>query len=454
MKTQRPQLASATGRPRAWLIGLTALGVLSLGIVSGIAQPPTPPAPPRPADAPADADPAPPSPPPVAPVAPADTPAVDAPAVGDVRQVLYTGRLIGVDRQSIEVSIDSDGKDERVKFVIPEASKLELNGEAAELDQLRPGDAVKVSVTPTRPGVAMSVVAARPVRGSDPSSVVIGAGVDTTKNRGSGTAGLRNRAANLAWAGLTVAPTQERALRILEIAQNGPAAQAGVQASDLVVTVEGRQNFGNLSGPADLANVVPNAKPGMQVNTGLLRNGQRVNTTIELAAMPSNLDQGVNAATNTTGVPGTTGVAGAGVPGVVGGVVPGTNFPLGVGGGIPGAGGGGGLQGAYLVLTPPGAFLQAGSTIQFVPSQNQNAQNTLNNQTTTNQPNTAAGAPGGRTGIRETGVLQQTSRQAEAGPNAAVQNARGEPVSDRRRRRRRHVRPSPGHGVALQRRLG
>jgi S1-C subfamily serine protease len=96
------------------------------------------------------------------------------------------------------------------------------------------------------------------------------------------------------WLGLALQPVlvpetaqaaagQSRGLMIMGVAKDGPAAQAGVLAGDILLTIGGD----NVSGPAMVAQRLGLETVGQQSELRLLRAGTVLSLTATVAARPS-----------------------------------------------------------------------------------------------------------------------------------------------------------------------
>jgi putative serine protease PepD len=81
--------------------------------------------------------------------------------------------------------------------------------------------------------------------------------------------------------GVTTTP-DSRGAGVVEVAPAGPAADAGVQAGDVITSVDGRP----VSEPEDLSEALSGKEPGDQVRVELVRNGEPRTITVTLGARP------------------------------------------------------------------------------------------------------------------------------------------------------------------------
>jgi len=76
-------------------------------------------------------------------------------------------------------------------------------------------------------------------------------------------------------------------LVVLEVVSGSPAARAGLQAEDVILSVDGKA----LTEPRDLIGYLNTKKPGQRVRLRVLRGGQTRNVDLTLATMPANAVQ-------------------------------------------------------------------------------------------------------------------------------------------------------------------
>ena len=81
--------------------------------------------------------------------------------------------------------------------------------------------------------------------------------------------------------GVTTTP-DSRGAGVVDVAPAGPAADAGVQAGDVITSVDGRQ----VSEPEDLSEALSGKEPGDRVPVELVRNGEPRTITVTLGARP------------------------------------------------------------------------------------------------------------------------------------------------------------------------
>jgi putative serine protease PepD len=81
--------------------------------------------------------------------------------------------------------------------------------------------------------------------------------------------------------GVTTTP-DSRGAGVVEVAPAGPAAGAGVQAGDVITSVDGR----SVSEPEDVSEAISGKEPGDQVRVELVRDGEPRSITITLGARP------------------------------------------------------------------------------------------------------------------------------------------------------------------------
>ena len=84
-----------------------------------------------------------------------------------------------------------------------------------------------------------------------------------------------------AYLGVTTTP-QSRGAGVVEAAPGGPAAGAGLQAGDVITSIDGRP----VSEPEDVSEVISGKAPGDAVQVELLRDGERRTLTVTLEPRP------------------------------------------------------------------------------------------------------------------------------------------------------------------------
>jgi putative serine protease PepD len=81
--------------------------------------------------------------------------------------------------------------------------------------------------------------------------------------------------------GVSSAPAT-RGAEVVSVVSGGPAAKAGLRTGDVITKVDGK----DVSAPDDVSAAVESHKPGDQIQVTVLRNGGRVNFTVELGNRP------------------------------------------------------------------------------------------------------------------------------------------------------------------------
>ncbi len=81
--------------------------------------------------------------------------------------------------------------------------------------------------------------------------------------------------------GVTTTP-DSRGAGVVDVAPAGPAADAGVEAGDVIISVDGR----SVSEPEDVSEAISGKKPGDQVRVELVRDGEPRTITVTLDARP------------------------------------------------------------------------------------------------------------------------------------------------------------------------
>ncbi|MFP4354588.1 MAG: Do family serine endopeptidase [Phycisphaerae bacterium] len=81
-------------------------------------------------------------------------------------------------------------------------------------------------------------------------------------------------------------PGQDGAL-ISQVAEDGPADRAGLQAGDFVVAIDGK-TIGSVN---DIRNTVATIRPGKSVTVTLWRDGRKTEKTVEIAEQPKDMQQ-------------------------------------------------------------------------------------------------------------------------------------------------------------------
>ncbi|NLH79264.1 MAG: Do family serine endopeptidase [Phyllobacteriaceae bacterium] len=84
---------------------------------------------------------------------------------------------------------------------------------------------------------------------------------------------------------------------VAQIQSGTPAAKAGLQVGDAILTVDGRK----VKDSRDLARLVAGYEPGTKVNLGVVRNGKDQTVSVELGRMPQNLTTAASAADDGAG---------------------------------------------------------------------------------------------------------------------------------------------------------
>jgi putative serine protease PepD len=84
-----------------------------------------------------------------------------------------------------------------------------------------------------------------------------------------------------AYLGVTMAPAPGGAA-VQGVASGGPAARAGLQAGDVIASVDGNP----VAGPDDVSEAVSNHQPGDEIEVEVIRGGQRRTITVTLDSRP------------------------------------------------------------------------------------------------------------------------------------------------------------------------
>jgi putative serine protease PepD len=100
-----------------------------------------------------------------------------------------------------------------------------------------------------------------------------------------GDGGASTAAASGGYVGVSVddAQTATGGAVVTQVVTGSPAAQAGLQAGDVVVAVDGR----SVAGAADLVSAIRSHAPGDRVRLTILRNGQQGGVTVTLTSRPA-----------------------------------------------------------------------------------------------------------------------------------------------------------------------
>jgi len=86
-----------------------------------------------------------------------------------------------------------------------------------------------------------------------------------------------------AWLGVQTQLAGGGGAYVVTVVPGGPAEQAGLQAGDIITSIEGQP----VNYPADITNALASMRPGDQVELDVSRQGQAATVTVTLAARPS-----------------------------------------------------------------------------------------------------------------------------------------------------------------------
>lgn len=185
------------------------------------------------------------------------------------------GRIIKINDRQITVELTTPDK-RRVKFMVPLAAEVVLNKREAMLDDLRPADFVRITISPADAKVAQRVLAARVV--ADPKSPAAGEPpadlVPAAADAGRDGAGM----------GVMVVSTPGSGLLVTAVQPRGPAQRAGIRPGDFLMMLDGEK----LTSPQMFVKQIAQAKVGSVVAVSLWREGrmpQEVPVTLGSAAV-------------------------------------------------------------------------------------------------------------------------------------------------------------------------
>lgn len=137
-----------------------------------------------------------------------------------------------------------------------------------------------------------TVVAAATAQGQPVEGIGFAISVDTVKSI-AGQLVATGRAVH-PFLGITYAPLNpavaaslkapvDHGMFVLSVTANSPAAQAGIQQGDIILSIDGQQ----LTGESSLGQIINQHKPGDTIQLSILRNGQPRNVQVTLGQVPS-----------------------------------------------------------------------------------------------------------------------------------------------------------------------
>ncbi|WP_295192539.1 Do family serine endopeptidase [uncultured Brevundimonas sp.] len=100
-------------------------------------------------------------------------------------------------------------------------------------------------------------------------------------------------------------PTTTKGAFVVEVTPDAPAARAGLQPGDVVVSLNGRA----IEGSSELTRAVGSAKPGDTLRLELLREGRRQTVNVRAGTRPANLETAVTSDNDGSGMPNNPGAA-------------------------------------------------------------------------------------------------------------------------------------------------
>lgn len=157
-----------------------------------------------------------------------------------------------------ELVISFDGQKRTKKLTAD--TKIMLNGKAVRASALKPGDAIAFSTDPQSDQVVVNATRIA----IDPREDVRATETEEFK-------------ANPVFLGIMVAPSEDTGVFVPEVALNGPADRAGIQAGDVILTVNGTA----VASTRAFQQVLTKLEPGSQGKIVVLRDQRKIEFPIE-----------------------------------------------------------------------------------------------------------------------------------------------------------------------------
>ena len=202
-------------------------------------------------------------------------------AGGQEKGQTFTGTIEKVGEGALTVrTAGPEGKTDRIR--IEEDTRITLNGEEIDLEDLDRGDQVKITTREGDRSLAADIRVSRGPRRAEEQAGERGhrrQRGDTAEQRSAEGETAEERGEAPAVLGLVIAtPPGEQGVVAVRVVPRSPAAQAGLQEGDEIVSVDGEE----VASPAQLGEFIREKEPGAKVKIAYRRDGEEKTATAQL----------------------------------------------------------------------------------------------------------------------------------------------------------------------------
>lgn len=196
-----------------------------------------------------------------------------APQAGET----HSGTLVIVREGQLTASTEAG---EQHSHRITDETKITINGEQAQVEDLREGDRIQVTLGEDNVATAIAVTRdrtpSRPARESQQ-------GPSPNDNQPQGREAdeqIQQRGQQHAFLGVQIAPASTEGALVIAVQPDSPADKAGIQEGDIVVSADGQP----LSSPNELRRFLEQKQVDDQVRVGIRRDGRQEEVNVTLGS--------------------------------------------------------------------------------------------------------------------------------------------------------------------------
>lgn len=205
----------------------------------------------------------------------------------------HRGQVAAIENGTLVMTIDGA---QRHTHEVPDNAKVTINGEPADLQDLRPGDRIEVRTEKGNPDVALLIAATRQEdareqqqRDRGEARRTFRQGDDQQQRRDRDRGQDRGQAdEQRAWLGVLLAP-DEQGIRVVQVYPGSPADRAGIRPGDLLVGTDGQE----FNAPEDVSQAIADEQPGATARFTIERQGSEEEIEVELGRRPRAAERGM-----------------------------------------------------------------------------------------------------------------------------------------------------------------